>query len=442
MFTLNSADGERTRPESVVDPESEMVAHPPGSIGAAWASRPFRRLYVGSTFSLVGTWLQNVVVAPYALDLTRTASQPKGSASFVGLLTFAQLGPLLLLSIPGGVLANRIDRKKLMIAAQAVQSIAAFVLAFAAWKLRSPVALFFATMVIGTANALSAPTTSSVLPELVEPRNIGGAISLNSATMNGSRSVAPIIVLALTGLGFSAPGFFFLNAISYFALIVALWGLPMRRRIEHRGSSGKAAFFDGIREARANPVAGRVLFLLFSLSLISLPFIGQFATIVERAFHTESKRTYLILFAVWGCGAALGALSIGTVLVKRDQRKLVSGFLVVFAVALGVWSFVSSPVVAFPVAFVLGFAYFGSTTAMSSVLQSHLDQRRRAPVMALWFMAFGGTVPFGAMWGGWAMDHWSVRGTLLIGTAWLVVLVVLARDLPARSERQRARQTS
>ena len=389
---------------------------------------------------MVGTWLQNVVVAPYALDLTRTATNPKGSASFVGLLTFAQLGPLLLLSIPGGVLANRFDRKKLMIAAQSVQAIAAFVLAFVAWKMRSPVALFLATMVIGTANALSAPTTSSVLPELVEPRNIGGAISLNSATMNGSRSVAPIIVLALTGLGMSASGFFFLNAISYFALIVALWGLPMRRRVEHRGSSGRAAFFDGIREARANPVAGRILFLLFSLSLFSLPFIGQFATVVERAFHSTSKRTYLILFAIWGAGAACGALSIGTVLVKRDQRKLVPVFLTVFAVALGAWSFVSSPVAAFPVAFVLGFAYFGSTTAMSSVLQAHLDQRRRAPVMALWFMAFGGTVPFGAMWGGWAMDHWSVRGTLLIGTAWLVVLVPLARDLPMRSDRMRALQ--
>lgn len=439
MRALNAVDGEHTRPPSVVDPESELAEHLPGSIGAAWASRPFRRLYVGSTLSLVGTWLQNVVVAPYALDLTRTASHPKGSASFVGLLTFAQLGPLLLLSIPGGVLANRIDRKKLMIAAQATQALAAFVLAFVAWKMKSPVALFLATMVIGTANALSAPTTSSVLPELVEPRNIGGAISLNSATMNGSRSVAPIIVLALTGLGFSSSGFFFLNAVSYFALIVALWGLPMRRRVEHRGSNGRAAFLDGIREARSNPVAGRLLFLLFSLSLVSLPFIGQFATIVERAFHTESKRTYLILFAIWGGGAALGALSIGTVLVKRDQRKLVPAFLVVFGVALGAWSFVSSPVVAFPVAFLLGFAYFGSTTAMSSVLQSHLDQRRRAPVMALWFMAFGGTVPFGAMWGGWAMDHWSVRGTLLIGTGWLVVMVLLARDLPERSERQRAR---
>ena len=83
---------------------------------------------------MVGTWLQNVVVAPFALDLTRSASNPKGSASFVGLLTVAQLGPLLLLSIPGGVLANRVDRKKLMIGAQSVQSVAAFGLALVAWK--------------------------------------------------------------------------------------------------------------------------------------------------------------------------------------------------------------------------------------------------------------------------------------------------------------------
>lgn len=436
---MNAVDRENGPPTSGVGASGQSSAPgqapATGSIGAAWASKPFRRLYVGSSLSLVGTWLQNVVVGPYALDLTRSAANPRGSASFVGLLTVAQLGPLLLLSIPGGVLANRVDRKKLLLTVQFIQALAAFVLAFVAWKSRSPLGLFLATMVIGVSNALSAPTTASVMPELVEPRNMGGAISLNSATMNGSRSVAPIIVLALTGLGVSASGFFFLNAISYFAMIVALWNLPMRRRIEHRGSSGRAAFLDGIREARANPVAGRVIFLLFSLSLFSLPFIGQFATVVERAFHTTSKRTYLILFATWGFGAALGALSIGTVLVKRDQRKLVSAFYVVFAAALAGWSFASSPIVAFPISFVLGFAYFGSTTAMSSVLQLHLDQRRRAPVMALWFMAFGGTVPFGAMWGGWAMDHWSVRGTLLIGVVWLVILAWLSRDLPERSER-------
>lgn len=409
-----------------------------GSIGAAWSSKGFRRLYVGSTLSLVGTWLQNVVIGPFALDLTRSASNPKGSASFVGLLTLAQLGPILLLSIPGGVLANRVDRKKLMIGAQTMQSVAAFGLAFVAWKTESAVALFLAVLVIGTANALSMPTTSSVLPELVDQKNIGGAISLNSATMNGSRSVAPIIVLALTGLGFGAAGFFFLNALSYFAMIIALWKLPMRRRIEHRGSSGKAAFLDGIREARANPVVGSLLFYLFTLSLISLPFIGQFATIVERSFGTTNKRTYLVLFATWGLGAALGALSIGTVLVGRDQRRLVSQFFAAFAVALAGWSFVSSLVLALPIAFALGFAYFGSTTAMSSVLQVHLDFRRRAPVMALWFMAFGGTVPFGALWGGWAMDNWSVRGTLLIGAVWLAVLAWASRSLPKRSDAWRA----
>ena len=436
MF-LNAVDSEMKRPGPGSEPTEKPVVE--GSIGAAWASPAFRRLYVGSTLSMVGTWLQNVIVAPFALDLTRSASNPKGSASFVGLLTVAQLGPLLLLSIPGGVLANRVDRKKLMIGAQSVQSMAAFGLAVVAWKAKSPLALFLAILIIGTANAISQPTTSSVLPELVDQKNIGGAISLNSATMNGSRSVAPIIVLALSAVGFAAPGFFFLNALSYFAMIVALWKLPMRRRTPHRGSSGKAAFLDGIREARANAVVGRLLVFLFSLSLLSLPFIGQFATVVERSFGTTSKRTYLILFSTWGFGAALGALSIGTVLAGRDKRRLVSGFFVAFALALAAWSFAGSPIVAAPIAFALGFTYFGSTTAMSSVLQAHLDFRRRAPVMALWFMAFGGTVPFGAMWGGWAMDHWSVRGTLLIGATWLAVLAMAARDLPARSDAWRAR---
>ena len=92
MF-LNAADAEMKRAGRGAEPTGKPAVE--GSIGAAWASPAFRRLYVGSTLSLVGTWLQNVIVAPFALDLTRSASNPKGSASFVGLLTVAQLGPLL-----------------------------------------------------------------------------------------------------------------------------------------------------------------------------------------------------------------------------------------------------------------------------------------------------------------------------------------------------------
>jgi MFS family permease len=139
--------------------------------------------------------MQNVVLPAYVYHRT-------GKASVVGLLIFAQLGPLLFLSIPAGVIADRFNRKKWLVSMQVVQL--SFSLALATLALGTPPiwALFAAAFGVGIGNALNAPAWSAMLPSLVDPQHLSGAIALNSTVINGSRVVGPIIVAVFSQFGY------------------------------------------------------------------------------------------------------------------------------------------------------------------------------------------------------------------------------------------------
>ncbi|MBU6227295.1 MAG: MFS transporter, partial [Acidobacteria bacterium] len=151
-----------------------------GTVRAALQSRAFRLMFAGSFMSNVGTWMQNVVLPAYIYNRT-------GRASLVGLFIFAQLGPLLVLSIPAGVIADRFDRRGWLIVTQTIQMSFSFLLfpltandAHIGW-------IFVAQLGVGIGNALNAPAWSASLPSLVPPEDLAGAISLNSTIINGSR---------------------------------------------------------------------------------------------------------------------------------------------------------------------------------------------------------------------------------------------------------------
>jgi MFS family permease len=160
-----------------------------GSARAALAQRPFRIVWLGSLASNVGTWMQNVALGAFAYKLTK-------SSGFVALLGFAQLGPLLLLSIVGGLLADTIDRKWLLIGCQVQQMVLSIVLAvIVSQDDPSKTALFLCVLGLGIGNALNAPTLSAVLPQLVGKKDLAGAVSLQSVQLNLSRVVGPAIFL-------------------------------------------------------------------------------------------------------------------------------------------------------------------------------------------------------------------------------------------------------
>ena len=406
----------------------------PGSVKAALGYRDFRVLWTGQTVSSIGSWMQNIAVGPYALALSKTPSHPHGSASFVAIVSIAQMAPLLLLALVGGLLTNRLPRRGLILAGQSVQLAMAIVLAALALHHPTKAGLVACVLVSGIATALSAPSYQSVMPELVDREDMPGAISLNSASLNGSRVVGPLILLALAAVGVrtnTAHGIafvFVVNGLTFFASMAAVAMISIKPVQRSSGQSGAPRLLDGFREARRNPVVGRTLTLLFFLSLFCLPYISQFPSIAERNLGVDSNATsYKVMYGVWALGAMLGSLAQATLLARVDKRQSTRWMLAGFALALFVFAAVRSIGIAMPVVLVLGFFYFGSTTAMSTVMQQHVTPQQRGPVMALWLMAFGGTIPFGSAWGGRVIDHWSPTPMLVFGGIIAVLLAAAAR---------------
>ncbi|HEX2574776.1 MAG TPA: MFS transporter, partial [Aquihabitans sp.] len=185
----------------------------PGTARSAFSHPTFRTVYLGAFASNIGTWMQNVVLGALAYNLT-------GSAVFVGIMTAAQLGPLLLFSMVGGMLADAFDRKKLLVALSVQQALFSLALAVVTVP-EDPnrVAMVAVVLCIGVGNALYAPAFSAVVPVLVPRRDMSGAISLNSVQMNASRVVGPAIGTTIYA-SFGPSWVFVVNAVS-FAFVIA-----------------------------------------------------------------------------------------------------------------------------------------------------------------------------------------------------------------------------
>jgi len=200
---------------AISTPTTPNRRHRPGTARAALSYPAFRILFAGSALSSVGTWMQNFTLPAYLDDRT-------GSATLVGLLVFMQLGPLMLLSLPAGVLADRVDRTKLVITMQAVMLVTSVLLAIQI-AVHAPLwTLFVSQLVVGSANALNAPAFSASLPMLVDRADLPGAVSLNSAMVNGSRVMGPALAALLAMIGLSTAQLFLVNSATFLFLIVPL----------------------------------------------------------------------------------------------------------------------------------------------------------------------------------------------------------------------------
>lgn len=392
-----------------------------GSARAALQHATFRRVFIGAFLSNIGSWMQNVVLGALAYEITK-------SPSFVGLLGLAQLGPLLLFSLVGGLLADIFDRRRLLVTVTSLQGLLSLGLAWVA-RVDDPsrAALVGIVFCIGMGQAVFGPTYSTLLPALVGREDLPGAISLNSAQMNGSRVIGPVIGAAV----FSRVGASWVFVINAASFLLVIWSLLSVRLpapvIDKTGPQGIRRLAAGFTVARHDRVVGRSLVIIFTFSLISLTFITQMPTLADLNLGIDPEsQQYGILYACFGVGALLGAISIGTVLADRDLERVVRVSLVAFAGFLALFSLLRSPEPAYPVVLLVGLAYFAMITSLSTVFQQRLDERNRGRVMAIWIMGFGGTVPIGGIIAGHLIERSSVTTVVLTGAAVALALAAYA----------------
>jgi MFS family permease len=407
----------------------------PGSARAALAHRDFRVVWTGSLASNIGTWMQNVALGAFAYKLTK-------SPQFVALLYFAQLGPLLVLSTVGGLLADALDRRRLLVVAQAEQMVFSFVLAWIVHGANPSKALVVGCVtLIGIGNALNAPAFAAVLPSLVGRRDLTGAVSLQSVQMNVSRVVGPAIGGMLLPV-IHAWGVFAVNGATYLFAIATLLAVrpPPVMGAEPGAVQGWRRLVAGFAIARRDRLVGRCLLTIASVSLLCLPFIGLMPVLAgENMGLDPNSAPYGWLYACFGLGAATGAVSVGTVLVKQSRPRLVRLGLASFSAMLLVFALVRSVVPGYPVAFLVGLTYFTTVTSLSTHLQEHLSDVVRGRVMALWIMGFGGTVPLGTFAGGFIADRVGITAVVAGGAVFALLLALSpVTDLRPAGWRDRA----
>lgn len=365
--------------------------------------------------------MQHVTLGAYALELT-------GSPTFLGLVLFAQLGPMLMLSVVGGALADVVDRRHLLLAAQTEQMLATAALAILVSRGDpSEAALLGVVALIGVGSAFHMPTYSAVLPALVGRSDLAGAVALNSTQMNVARVVGP----ALGGVAFAAFGaaaVFGLNALTYLFAIAALVIVRIPKvELEAGAATGWRRLMGGFAVARRDPVVRRCLVTMAAFAFLCLPFIGQMPTLAARNLGIDpSSAAYGLLYTCFGLGAIVGAASIGTVLARHAKEPLVRLGLLGFAASLAVFALLRSPVMAYPVAVVVGFVYFATVTSLSIVLQQRLADSVRGRVMALWTMAFGGVIPLGHLVAGPLVERTSISLVMGYGVVAAFALAVYA----------------
>jgi MFS family permease len=404
-----------------------------GTAQAALRNRDFRIFWGGTFASNIGTWMQNVLLGAFGYELT-------GSAVFVGILFFAQLGPLLFMSTVGGVLADVVDRRKLLIITQLEQLVLSIVLAaLAASGDPSRVALVACVFAIGVGNSLSAPAIAAILPTLVPRADLPGAVSLQSVQMNLSRVIGPAIGAVIYSRTGAAP-VFAINAGTY---LFAVAGVILARyqpyapgEVEERGL---ARLLSGFRIAWRTPLIRRILTTLVLFSFFSLTFVGLMPAIAADNFGILPRSIeYGLLYASFGLGAATGAIVVGTLLAGRSKAPIPRLGLIVFAGLLTAFALLRTDAPAYPVGFVLGFFYFLVITSLATVLQENVDDGIRGRIMALWIMGFGGIVPLGVLAGGFVASFTSVTLVLLIGAAAALLLAPYAKldALVASSRRE------
>jgi MFS family permease len=370
--------------------------------------RNFRLFFSGQLISLIGTWMQNLAQAWLVYRLT-------GSSVLLGAVGFTGYIPVFLLSPVGGIVADRLDRRRVVIGTQTAAMLLAF--ALAALTLTGKVRIweiFVLSALVGAVNAFDIPARQSLFVEMVGRTDLMNAIALNSSMFNASRVVGPAIagiLVASIGEGWC----FFANGASYIAVIVGLLMMRVARkqRID-AAASPFANMVEGFRFVAHNTPIYSILTLLGVVSFTGMPYTVLMPIFADRVLHGGPRALGWLLGAS-GVGALAGALRLASRTNIKGLGRWVAVYasafgacLVAFALSRNLW--LSGAILAG-----VGFCLMTQSGASNTLLQSMVPDRLRGRVMSVYSMMFMGMSPFGALAAGAAASKIGAPTTVTAG---------------------------
>jgi MFS family permease len=376
-------------------------------IAAALTYRDFRVLWLGACTSSIGTWMQKVAQSWLVLELT-------DSAWYLALDSFVGEAPLLLFTLIGGVVADRQDRRKLLLLSQVVQMSSAFALALlVAFGQVTIWHILTLSFISGTAQAFGGPAYQSLIPSLVKTEHLPNAIALNSIQFNIARVIGPLLAGAAL-YRFGMVSCFTLNGISFLVVIGSLLSL----HVKHIPTgAGNRRMFDelkgGIVFVRDETRLLALTVLAFAMTFLAFPLL-TFLPVVARDVFNEGVGQYSEMMAYSGIGAVAGALLVAWLGKFRHMgltallvQVIVGGLIVAFALTRVLW-------VTHVLLLVTGAAMIISMSLVTSLAQLIAPDEMRGRVLSIYMLAFRGGVPLGSLMSGKIADMTSAPTALVI----------------------------
>jgi MFS family permease len=387
--------------------------------------RNYRLFFIGQIISLVGTWMQQLALPWLVYRLT-------GSEVLLGVVGFSSQIPAFLMSPFAGVMVDRLNRHRILIATQTLSMLQAFLLAIlfftghiAVWN------IILLAIFLGLINAFDMPARQSFVVEMVENReDLSNAIALNSTMFNSARLIGPSIagvIIAATNEGFC----FILNGISFLFVIASLLMMKISpEKAKPRTTHVFHELKEGFSYALGFPPIRYIILLLAMVSLVGMPYVILMPVFAVKILHGGSL-TLGFLMAAAGTGALSGSIYLASRKNARGLVRIIPLSTIIFGLGLIAFSLSRVLWLSLPLIFIAGLGMITQMAACNTVIQTIVDDDKRGRIMSLYVMAFIGTAPFGSLIAGSLASTIGAPNTLLIGGALCVLgAVIFARKLP------------
>jgi MFS family permease len=386
--------------------------------------RNFQLFFSGQLISLVGVWMDNIAEAWLVYRLT-------GSSLLLGTVAFASQIPVFLLAPIGGMVADRWNRQRIVIATQTLSMVLAGILA--ALTLTHNVTVWEVVVLaalMGAVNAFDIPARQAFLVDMVGREDLMNAIALNSSMFNGARVIGPSIagiLVASIGEGWC----FAANSISYIAVIAGLIMMRVNRApVEIRQISPYEHIVEGFKFVWNTGPIRALLLLLGLVSLVAMPYSVLMPIIAAKVLHGDA-RTLGVLMCATGVGALAGALTLATRTGVQGLGRWVALACASFGTALIAFSFSHWYFLSVALLVPVGFSMMVQMASSNTLIQAMVPDRLRGRAMAVYSMMFMGMAPMGALLSGWSAEHIGAQRTLTIGGVGAIVgAAFFARNLP------------
>lgn len=387
----------------------------------AFQYRDFRILWLGACTSSIGTWMQEIAQNWLVLEITK-------SPFLLGVDAFLGDIPIFLFSLVGGVLADRIDRRFILIGSQVVQMISAITLSILIATNRIQVwHILVSSFVVGTAQAFGGPAYSALVPSLVEKEDVPNAIALNSIQFNLARVIGPVLGgLALKYVG--GAWCFGLNALSFLAVIISLLRLHINFSPPRTGESVMTSMKQGFRFIRTQGAMETLIAIAFFMTLLGIPTI-TFLPVFAKIVFARDAMTYTMFLVASGLGSITGALTVAWMGDIHNKGRVALTALVAMGVGMVGFAQSRSIPLSCVMLFFTGAVLMCAFAMIASLVQLITPNDMRGRVMSVYNVAFRGGMPFGSFLTGWlvplltAPTVLSINGVVLMSLGLYFLLV-------------------